>query len=227
MTPATADDLRRRVLVRFGGESAFTRAHLDLRSRAMPLAAVLAEVPGKGTIVELGCGHGLVSLALAEAAPARSVTGLDIDPARIASARCAAEHDPPLANAAFEAVTPGYEVTGPLDAFVVVDALYLLPRERQRTTLAAAAAALRPGGLVVVKELDDRPRVKAAFARMQEVVATRVLTPSAYGTIDPPPAALLDRWLRDAGLEVASRRLDRRRPWPHHLTVGRRPTAGS
>ena len=55
-----------------------------------------------------------------------------------------------------------------------MDVLYLLGREAALGLVAEAAAALAPGGALVVKEIDVRPRWKYELARAQELVSTRI-----------------------------------------------------
>ena len=56
------------------------RLHATVRWWSAPFAAVQAEVPPTGRILEIGCGHGLLCTYLALSQPARSVLGVDIDP---------------------------------------------------------------------------------------------------------------------------------------------------
>ena len=83
------------------------------------------------------------------------------------------------------AVAPGWRAgRRPWDAIVVVDVLYLLgPRPAVDLAGAAAAAALAPGGVLVVKEIDTRPRWKYRLAVAQELAATRVARVTAGDTV--------------------------------------------
>src|SRR5215813_788605 len=99
--------------------------------------------------IDLGCGSGQLALLLAWSQPARVVTGLDQDWARIARARRAAEH----ANGA---VSLRYLVsdvrTAPLQrcrAVLIVDVLHSLPPPDQDAVMRRAAHALEPGGVLL------------------------------------------------------------------------------
>jgi 2-polyprenyl-3-methyl-5-hydroxy-6-metoxy-1,4-benzoquinol methylase len=187
---------------------------------------IAAEVPRKGHVLEVGCGHGLLALYLALEIQGRHVVGVDIDAAKIAEAAAAANRAAPSeADISFATVEAGYVPEGEWDAVVIADVLYLLPFEDQRRLLLAAAGALAPGGVLVVKEMGLKPRWKQRWTRMQETLATRVfrITDSVgqgLTFIDPADMA---GWLNAVGLDVSSRRVDRGYPWPHHLVVGRRP----
>jgi SAM-dependent methyltransferase len=49
-------------------------------------AAILAAAPGSGAVLDIGCGAGSTSLALAAARPTLSITGIDLSPELIAVA---------------------------------------------------------------------------------------------------------------------------------------------
>ena len=70
----------------------------------------------------------------------------------------------------------------------MVDVLYLLGRDPALALVGDAARALAPGGSLVVKEIDVRPRWKYELARAQEVVSTRVtrITQGAGVAFVPP-----------------------------------------
>jgi 2-polyprenyl-3-methyl-5-hydroxy-6-metoxy-1,4-benzoquinol methylase len=209
----------------YHGESLAVRAHVAVRWRSCPFGAVLAALPARGDVLDVGCGHGVLTLALATTRPDVSVTGVDIDEDKIAVARRAAAR-----------VTGGpvrFEVTsgggglpggpGPWDAVVAVDVLYLLPQATQEALVRDLAGALRPGGSLVVKEMDTTPRLKAAWMRVQERLAVRVLRITKGDELaftDPAPLAAA---MRAAGLQVDVRPVDRGYPHPHVLLVGRRP----
>jgi 2-polyprenyl-3-methyl-5-hydroxy-6-metoxy-1,4-benzoquinol methylase len=218
-----SDDPARRVLALYAGASRADRVHVWGRLRSCPFAAVEAHVPRSGRILDVGCGHGLFSAYLALAAPDRRVLGVDIDARKIEVARAAAAAlEPGGVELGFEVVDAALP-DGPFDAVTIVDVLYLLGTERSLELLDQAAAALAPGGSLLVKEIDRRPAWKYRLSRIQEILATRVLRITAGDEVSfAPPEVHADR-LRRAGLTVTAHRLDRGSLHPHHLLVARRP----
>lgn len=214
-------DSRERVLGLYSG--AAVRAHVTVRWHTCPFRRIAASVPRQGRILEVGCGHGVFSAFLALQSPRRGVRGIDIDDVKIRSARTAAERVRRMGgDLDFDAVPAGTLPPGPWDAIVVVDVLYLLSEDAQRTLLDGAARQLAPGGVLVVKEMGRRPRWKFHWNRLQETLSVHVLriTRGAAFTFLAPER--LEGMMRDAGLATASVRVDRGRPHPHHLLVGRR-----
>lgn len=214
------DRVARDVLACYRNASKGDRLHVRVRWATCPVPEIEAEVPTTGRVLEVGCGHGLVSAYVARACPAREVVGVDIDERKLVVARAAAgelrEGRLRFASSADGAVPPG-----PWDAIVIVDVLYLLDTDHELALLDACAAELAPRGVLVVKETDVVPAWKHRIAKLQEVLATRVLRITAGDALTFTPIAELAAHLADRGLEVSVRRVDEGYPHPHSLLVAR------
>jgi 2-polyprenyl-3-methyl-5-hydroxy-6-metoxy-1,4-benzoquinol methylase len=199
------------------------RLHVVIRWLSCPFPQVVEALPVEGRVLEVGCGHGLFSAYLAQRRTGLQVHGVDIDEAKIAVAH--ASQLPAGGRLQFAVAESGSVPSGPWDAVVLVDVLYLLDEAAQRALLESCAAALAPGGVLVVKDMATRPRWKARWNAAQEALSVRVLKITEgspeFGFLDPDERA---RWLVAAGLrDVRARRLDRGRVHPHHLLVGEAP----
>jgi 2-polyprenyl-3-methyl-5-hydroxy-6-metoxy-1,4-benzoquinol methylase len=200
------------------------RLHVRGRFRTCPVALVDAEVPRRGRVLEVGCGHGLISAYLALSSSDREVNGVDIDPRKIAVASHAQSHvDPKTVHLDFHHAVSGDVPAGPWDAIVIVDVLYLLEKTAEFALLDACVEPLAQGGVLVVKETDVAPRWKHWLARTQEVVATKILRITAGSSLSFTPIAEIAGHLRSLGLEVSTRRVDKGYLHPHALVVARRP----
>ena len=197
------------------------RAHVRVRWATCPFRAVAAELPESGSILEVGCGHGLLSLYLALTSPDRRVTGIDVDEDKLAAAGAAAVKGGLAAT--FEAVEGGAVPDGPWDGIAIVDVLYLLSADDQRSLLKSCADRLAPGGVLAVKEMAPVPRWKARWNLLQETASVKLLGITAGDELTFLPPAELASAMVAGGLEVRERPLHRRYPHPHHLLVGRRP----
>ena len=201
------------------------RSHVRVRWRTCPFPAVAAHVPDAGRILDLGCGHGVFSAYLALQSERRDVLGTDVDGDKILAARAAAGAAAARGrvNLAFAVADAEALPEGPWDAIVVLDVLYLLKPGRQESLLDRCARALAPGGLLVVKEVADRPRWKAAWNRIQETLAVRVLRITRGEKLWFLPPARHAGWLAARGLEVSEHPMHEGFLHPHHLIVARRP----
>lgn len=208
----------------FAGSSRRARIHVRTRWAMAPLRSVTARLPREGTILDWGCGHGLVALLAAEEHEGRRVVGVDIDAAKLEDARRAADSTPFAHRVTFRQLEPGELPTGTWDAVVIVDMLYLLSPDAQAQLLRAAADCLAPGGVLVVKDIDSRPRPKAWLAALQEAISVRVarITATADGLHRPPGPELVEGWMAAAGLATARRACHRGHHVPHVVVTGRR-----
>lgn len=200
------------------------RLHTVVRWWTAPFADLELEVPLAGPVLEVGCGHGLLSCYLAVASTARRVVGVDIDVDKIAVARRAAAHlRPGEADVTF-AVTDGAlpTVEGGWRSIVVADVLYLLGRTGRDALLAECVDALAPGGLLVVKEIDVVPRWKARVATAQELLATRVLRITEGDEVDFATPGELAGTLETLGCTTLVKRLDHGYPHPHCVVLATR-----
>ncbi|GAA3823707.1 class I SAM-dependent methyltransferase [Cellulomonas soli] len=196
------------------------RAHVHGRWWSAPFAPVVAALPPSGRILEVGCGHGLFSAYAALTSADRSVVGVDIDESKIAHAQVAAQGFG--SGLSFTVEPSGAVPPGPWAAVVFVDVLYLLPAAEQRRLLAEAAGSLAPDGVIVVKEMDTRPRWKARWNTWQETVSVKVLRLTAGSSFDFVEPGEMAGWLSELGLVTRHERIDRGRLHPHHLLIAGR-----
>lgn len=214
--------VRDEVLERYASQPRWTRFHVRGRLASCPIDPILKELPTEGAIASLGSGHGAFEIAMLLDSRGRRLVGADVDSTKVGVANAAATG----LNAEF--------VTGELfeclrerklavDAIVIMDVLYLIPREAQRSLLIEALKALKPGGRILIKEMDVRPRWKWFWNRAQEFLACHILriTRHESGVVGLRSSEEWKSALSDAGFtNVRSQRADRGYPHPHCLIIG-------
>jgi len=222
-----AADLGPQVLALFDHAPRRDRLHVRGRFRTCPVALVDAEVPRVGRVLEVGCGHGLVSAYMALSSPQRRVTGIDIDARKIAVATHALSHvDHTKAHLEFHQMAAGDMPDGRWDAIVIVDVLYLLDRQSELALLDDCIGRLADDGVLVVKETDVSPRWKHWLARAQEIVATKILRITAGSSLVFTPIAEIVQHLEKSGLAVTTRRVDKGYLHPHAMVIARHVQSG-
>jgi 2-polyprenyl-3-methyl-5-hydroxy-6-metoxy-1,4-benzoquinol methylase len=210
--------LARRVRRRYRALPLRARFYVALRLLSCPFEAVLAALPARGTLLDVGAGSGV--LCHLAAARGLAAVGVDPDPRKVAWARASVAGNEPVA---FLQGTLDDAPPGPFEAVALVDVLYLEPPEAQRRMLDAACRRLAPGGRVLVKTTHRRSRLKAGLTHAQEQVAVRGLRYTHGRTVQAPAPEAVRSVLEAHGLVVTETPVDRGYPHPHLLIVGEKP----
>jgi SAM-dependent methyltransferase len=197
--------LGRQILSRYAGAGMTARLYLSMRWRWTPYEHIAAFLPTKGTILDLGSGHGLLSMALGLSQPARTIRAIDHEPGRVIIAQKAAAG---LANLQFS-------TGGLLDAvgddrlrvkvagIAILDAIHYLDYDEQEVFLARARKALQPGGILLIRDVDAGAGKNFLVNRLYE----RAMTGLGFTSADRLNFRTHHEWRRlltRAGFESAS-----------------------
>jgi SAM-dependent methyltransferase len=186
-----------------------TRSFIWLRWRLTPYREIAAELPKAGRVLDLGSGHGLLSLALSTGSDRREVIGIDHDQARVQLAeRAAARYDghpkPRFETGDLQKALPTF-ASGSLSGIAMIDILHYLAPDAQEALLHQAARVLEPGGILALREVDPQGGLAAVWNRFYENVSTRVgFTQSARTHLEFRSVSDWTSVLETAGFEVRS-----------------------
>jgi len=147
-----------------------------LTLRQSLLSAIDLLLPTQGTILEVGCGPGLVTAYLAQTAPARTLIGVDSQPTQIQRAERLAR-DLGLTGTRYllgDAQTA--ELPTDLAAIYAIDALHRLPAPAHEELLARLVARLQPGGVLVIKELTTASLLGTRVAELVDWTLNKTLS---------------------------------------------------
>jgi tRNA (cmo5U34)-methyltransferase len=216
-----------------GWDEADSREFIDsgrifVPDREEQIATVLDLIPepGDGLLVDLCCGAGPLTAALLERFPRARVLAMDLSPAMLEHVRTTlTAYTDRLQTRQFDLADASWRrFPEPVHAFVSSLAIHHLDGEGKRKLFCDLAAALAPGGAVVIADL-VRPASPAGQAlaakawdeavRRRALEIARDLAPyevfrderwNFYSDPDPDPidqpSPLIDqlRWLAEAGL---------------------------
>jgi len=187
-----------------------------------PLYPAVAEALRGSTapLLDLGCGIGLLALALRHAGIALPYHGVDFDAAKIAHARRAADRAG-LVDVRFDVVDLAHALPRHAGSVALLDVLQYLPPDAQRRLVDGAIGLLAPGGRLVIRSgLDDggaRIRTTGAFDRFANRMGWMKTPPQRY-----PREADLRAQLAGAGLRSTFRPLRGNMPFNNFLIVAER-----
>ncbi len=196
-----------------------TRLHIRGRRITCPFDRVAEAVPARGLVASVGCGFGLLETDLARGSSSRLVIGVDDDPRKIRVAQALAAD---VSNARY-GTGRLFDVLDPADrpvAILAVDVFYLIPHDAQEEFMRRARERLAPGGRLIVKDMAETPRVKAAWNRVQETLAVRVLRITRGADFHFRTVASFVDLFRRHGFHVAVTPLHRGYVHPHCLFIG-------
>jgi len=170
-------------------------------------------LPDAGRVLDIGCGFGRFSLYYARLHPAIALTGVDLNAGRIATAQAAAARLD-IANAQYrvqDAAT--LRLDEPIDCVYMLDLIHHLPPDSVERLCAHLHAILTPGGRLIVKDVDTRPRYKMWFTWALDRLMDR-----------HAPVHYWDRlrmlaMLRDIGFTVHHHAMIDYLPYPHIVYI--------
>lgn len=150
-----------RAVARYASAHRRDRIYARLKLNSDPATSVLAELGEAGTVLDAGCGRGQFGILLSELGTADRVIARDWDERRLAVAKRAGSEreDFELANL-LDAEWPA------ADTILLLDVLHYLPVAEQDAVLRRAASALRPGGRILIRQLETRRRLAKLWERL-------------------------------------------------------------
>ncbi len=146
--------LERAVVKLYAEQGAWRQFYARFRIALARFDQIGSFVPTRGTILDVGCGYGVLANYLALAAPERRVVGLDLNARRI---RIARETIGQRTNISFQVGNALEHALPECDGIIASDVLHHLPLLLQEQLLTRLAALLRPDGILVIQEVNMEP----------------------------------------------------------------------
>jgi 2-polyprenyl-3-methyl-5-hydroxy-6-metoxy-1,4-benzoquinol methylase len=133
----------------------------------------------EGSVLEVGCGFGLVAAYFGSTHPRRHILGIDLSARRIAIAESVAQRLG-LAHEFRVGDVRDLRLEQRFDAIYMLDVLHHLARAEQPAVLARLAALLSPGGLLLIKDVTTEPRFGLKFTELLDRAVVGFAAPLAY-----------------------------------------------
>ncbi|WP_437936261.1 DUF2062 domain-containing protein [Sorangium sp. So ce341] len=214
-----------------------------------PVARLIADIAGDrpgalGEVLDIGTGAGQLPILLLELGRAARVRGFDWDRAKIEDARRASGGDPgaplppsppppgpsgeqpapraapPLA-AEFWCADAREAELGDADTVLLIDLLHYFRVEEQDAILRRAAAAVRPGGRLLVREADTERGLRSSITLLEERIFT-ALRFNRGERVRFRPAREIVALLEQLGFSCETRPAWGKTPFSNVLIVGTR-----
>lgn len=203
-------------------KTAYTRGPLLLRRLQhyrpfiSPFDRLLPHVPHGATILDVGCGGGLFLMLLAQNRHITLGVGFDSAAPAIQTARAAASGLGQLGSLLrfehLDATAPWPAEPALFDVVSIIDVIHHVPPPFQKSVILTAAARVRPGGILLYKDMCRRPRWRAAMNRLHDLVMARQW-------IHYAPIAAVEAWSHEAGLTLIHSEDTNRWWYGHELRI--------
>ncbi|WP_439658241.1 class I SAM-dependent methyltransferase [Lentzea sp. HUAS TT2] len=140
-----------------------------------PFELIVPHVPVGATVLDAGCGSGLLLGLLAALGRRIEGTGFELSPAALGEARLVAARV--WGSGSRLEFGPG-DVTGEwpdreFDVVCLVDVLHHVSVADRTEVLRRACAAVKPGGALIYKDMACRPRWRAVANQLHDLVLAR------------------------------------------------------
>jgi SAM-dependent methyltransferase len=142
------------LLDRYSPYSIWESFYLRTRWRLCPFEIVESHVPRKGSILDFGCGYGMLSNFLGLKSPERQVLGIDLSKARIEVAKRSSKGHPEVC---FQLGDVRDFQGIPFDAVVMTDVLHHIDGANVCVLLQIIRSCLSDDGTLVVLDVDRSP----------------------------------------------------------------------
>ena len=150
------------------------RALAALRPLIARLDRLIAVIPNRSHVLEIGCGTGLLLFLLHKYGLLRESVGLDIDATSIADAqRAALARKLPIEFR--RSTTLRDWPADQFDVVLMVDVLHHVPRALRRQMIEAALTRVAAGGLFIYKDMCRRPVLRRLWNQLHDLMLARQL----------------------------------------------------
>jgi 2-polyprenyl-3-methyl-5-hydroxy-6-metoxy-1,4-benzoquinol methylase len=191
-----------------------------LRPYICPLHALVDYVPQGATILDVGCGSGLFVAVLAQLNRIYSAVGFDANRDAIKLAQEITTTLPNSSRIQFELRDLGEMwPVGCFDVVSLVDVMHHVQRDQQARLIETAAEHVTDGGILLYKDMADRPHWRAWANRVHDLL-------SAGDWIHYAKLEDVVRWAEAAGLQFEFQRSMNLLWYRHEWCVFRRPIGG-
>ena len=194
-----------------------TKLFISIRYLVCPWDDILKSLEKGESLLDIGCGHGLLLHLAYKEKPSMILTGTDHDDKKIDIAKKSAV----VKNMAFLYGSESEKLKDSLfDAVTLIDVLYSIPTENWPQIFSMVKKHLKPDGRLIIKETVTSPKWKYYICLLQEIVAIKILKYTKGDSPTLPPASFYVQMLEKNGFIMAEeRRVDYGYIWPHHLFI--------
>jgi len=154
----------------YSSGSIFTRFLVSARPLICPLQPIMEKIPPNQTVLDVGCGVGTLLISLAIRGGVGYSIGCDVNSKAIAVAEAAANRLPAEKPEFIVSENKNLIPVGPFDVVTLIDVMHHINPKMQRKFFEICAERVRPGGILIYKDMACAPLWKNLFNRFHDAV---------------------------------------------------------
>ena len=144
------------------------------RPEICPFDVILDRIPKGASHLDVGCGSGFLLFASSRLRNSGRLAGVEANALLIEQARKALHSLVPSTHPELVATTdPSQWPTGQFDVVTLIDVLHHVPPHSQLEFLTDVASRVAPGGILIYKDIADRPFRYALANRVHDLLVAR------------------------------------------------------
>ncbi len=147
---------------RYRSNRSISFAQAYLKVGLVPLKELDERLPFDGVILDLGCGEGILANLIGEIRPNCQVIGVDRDFSRLELAKVNA--GPNVSFKCGDIFDLNFSIQN-VSAIILNDVVHHQSYDRHHLIISLALQIIRPGGMLMLKEVDQRDRVDLGMTR--------------------------------------------------------------
>ncbi len=190
------------------------KIYIKLRPLICPFDLIEKNVPGKGTVVDIGCGYGIFAHYMSVRSKERNVIGIDLNEKRISQANQLYGN---LSNLRFICNNITSSEIPNADIITAVDVFHHIPSlELQIKLLQSCFSVLQKNGKLIVKDLDIKPRWKYWWNKIHDYIMTKG-EPVLYNDQNT-----MKELIKKTGFELEKSQIFTGQPYAHVIYVAKK-----
>lgn len=142
-----------------------------LRSIICPFDKIIESIPNDGEFLDIGSGYGTFCFILSKERPKMKITGMELDKKRVNTANSRVADN---SNLKFiRGNIMNFSTNKRFDVITCLDLIHHIPTKDHLVVLKKINELLKDNGLLIIKEMNDKPLYKYLWNYVHDFIMTR------------------------------------------------------
>lgn len=149
----------------------YLKLYDKLRSIICPFDKIIEYIPKDGELLDIGGGYGTFCFILSKERPKMRITGIEMDKKRVNTANSRVADSPNLKF--IRGDITNFSTNKRFDVITCLDLIHHIPTKDHQDTFRRINGLLKDNGLLIVKDMDDKPFYKYLWNYIHDCIMTR------------------------------------------------------